>query len=537
MSRFVLFGLTFRQIRKGAVLFAVLAAFLLVIQGIGIKEALPTPAERTQMIISFEANPVFKFIYNENDHADTPQGYMLYRSGQILALIGSLWILLIATKTLRGQEEDGQLEVLLVGRTILGGATIQQIGGIAVGILGVGLLVCAVLLAVPKLGIDLIPSAALWISLGFTGVWGFFASLGFLTSQLAPSRRLAVMYGVVPLVLFFLMRSIGNSIPDLHWLKGLTPFGWFDQVRPIVDAHPLWLVPLYAAAAGFTFIAVVIAGRRDHGSSVLRAQSSAKAHLALLKGSFGLAFRLTWGSLLGWGLGIVGVAALSASIATSAADALRESPSLSQAVIQITQGGTDLRLVFLSVGSMLMATLLLAMVANGVSASRQEEIRGLADNLLVRRVSRAKWLLQRSLLLAGAAVVSIAVASTVAWFIATRQGISLDWGASVVDHLAIMGIVGLFIGFGVLLVGWVPKAASFVLYGGLIWSFIAQIFTSLVKEQVIIDLLNRSSLLHYVTLAPANAPDWKQFWTLILIGVVLGMIGLIGFNRRDLQSE
>jgi ABC-2 type transport system permease protein len=537
-TNFAIARFSFKQIRKGAVILGVAGAMLLLLQGVGFQKGFPSQAERTHIIASFEGNPVFKFLYAENDHADTPAGYMMYRSGQMLVLIGSLWALMFATKTLRGQEEDGRTEQLLAGQTTLGRATAQMITGIGAGLAVSSAIICLLLaVGTKQSGVDLEAGNAAWISLGVIGVVAFFAMLGAVTSQLAYTRRTALLYGVIPLILFFVMRSIGNSTASLYWLKDLTPFGWFDHLSPTFTAHPVWLLPLYVGALAFALAAIAIASRRDLGSALIKESDSAKPRFASVGSTLHLGLRLTKGSTIGWTLGCVGISAVVASIAKSAADALGGSSSIKNILTQITSDGPSFVEVFLSVGAMFVSILLLAMVVSGIGTMREEEGKGIADNLLVRNISRTRYLIERALILFGAASSIIILSSLSTWIVARQQGIDLDFWTFAADNLNILGPVVFFIGLGLLLLGGVPRHATAVLYIVLIWSFVSQLLASLVKDTNLLDIINNSSLLHHIALAPVSAPDWTSTAVSALLGLLLGGLGLYFYSRRDIETE
>ncbi len=538
MPSFAIAQFSFKQIKKSAVIFGVAGSMLLLLQGIGLVKAIPSQAERTHIIASFEANPVFKFLYGENDHADTPAGYMMYRSGPVLTLIGSLWALMFVTKTLRGQEEDGRTEQLLAGQTTLGKATTQTIGGIAVGLVVVCAIECLILTVGSKVaGVDLQAANAVWIALGVVGVVSFFAMLGAVTSQLAYTRHKALMYGVVPLILLFVMRSVGNATESLYWLKDFTPFGWLDHLQPVFTAHPVWLIPLYGGTLLFALIAIAIASHRDFGSALIKESDSAEPHYPSVRSSLRLGLRLSKGSITGWAIACIGISAVVGSVAKSAADALSGANGITTILTQITHQGPSLTDVFLSVGTMFVSILLLAMVVSGIGTLREEEGKGIADNLLVRNISRMRYLSERVMLLLCAAAIIIVLASTTVWEVATIQLIDLNYWSLVIDNLNILGPVIFFIGLGLLLFGFAPRWATICLYTLLIWSFVSQLLTSFVKDETWLNIINNSSLLHHITLAPINSPNWTSTAISSLLGFILGAAGLYLFSQRDIETE
>ncbi len=97
----------------------------------------------------------------------------------------------------------------------------------------------------------------------------------------------AAVFGVA-----YLLRVVAYSGTTLRWLRWASPLGWVDELRPLTGSHPLPLVFIAAATAALATPAIILAGRRDLGSSVLPARDTAAARTRLLTGPLGLAFRL-----------------------------------------------------------------------------------------------------------------------------------------------------------------------------------------------------------------------------------------------------
>lgn len=517
---------------------ALLGSLILLLQGIGLQKTFPNQRERTNLIASFQANPVFTFLYGENDRADTPVGYMMYRTGPILALIGSIWILLFTTKTLRGQEEDGRLELLLSGPTTKRRTTAHILVGIVLGVLAITFIMCIALVAVTHaVGLGLSIKNAIWTSIGFGAIFMCFAGVGALLSELLSSRRQAVTYGMSIIVSFFILRGIGNALADFYWIKDITPFGWFDQLRPIISVNPVWIL----APIGFILVSVMatilLAGKRDYGGAFITESDRALPRFAFLGGAFRFGVRLSRGMLSGWALACVAISFIVPAIAESAASALQESQSLSGALSRVVRSESGLTTTFLSLGSLLVSALLLAMIAAGMGALCDEEAKGQADNLLVRQTGRMEWLIGRGALLFGAAVMICLMASVTVWAVSRMYGIGLEGRRLIVDNLTMLGPLAVFLGVGFVAYGVLPKATSGVLYALLAWSFIGQILASIIAVGWLKDFITHTSLLHYISLAPAASPDWGQFWLLLILGLGLMSLGIAAFQKRDIQTD
>ena len=89
-------------------------------------------------------------------------------------------------------------------------------------------------------------------------------------------------------------------------------------------------------------------------------------------------------------------------------------------------------------------------------------------------------------------------------------------------------------GVGVLLYGLKPRLSSVVLYAWIAWSFIIEMVGSVVTFK---PYMLHTSLLRNISLVPAAQPDWKLFIIVSGIGLIAGVLGLVLFTYRDLQTE
>ena len=536
-ARSVIGRFTYRRVLRGALILGLFAGLENVLQGFGIAAAYPSLAQRERIVHDLASNPALGVLYGDaHSNIASTAGYMVYRTSALLAVVAGVWGLLTATRMLRGQEEDGRWEVLLTGATTARRATRDTLLGIGLAI-GAAYLVAVAIIATAgasnKIGISLTASLFYGLALLISAV--LFATIGALTSQLAATRRRAVLYGLLPLVGLYVLRAIGNVARGLAWLKDVTPFGWVDRLHPLVDPRPIWLVPLVLATAFCMVVALYVAGRRDLGESLVADTATARPRYRLLRSPLGVSFRMGRGTLFGWLLGSVAMSAIIAGVAKTAAQSLADSSSLSGAVTKLSGGTTaSLATAFLSIGGYFTATILMVMVITGFGAVREEEGRGRLDNFLVGTVSRSRWLAGRLVLLAAAAVAICLLSSLSVWAVAAAQGVSVDEAKLVIGGLNVLGPVILLLGAGTLLYGLRPRWVTPVLYVWLAWSFTADIVASVMKLSKA--ALN-TSLLHQIALTPAAEPKWSTVALLTVSGVVLAAIGAVAFQRRDLVVE
>ncbi len=531
---------TFRRSVFGGLLFGLFATAESYAQGRGIIAAFPNLTQRALIIHGLANNAALGLFYGDKTaNIVSPSGYMVYRIMPILVLVAAIWAMTITTKMLRGQEENGRWELLLSGPFSSGQATLKSVLGIF-GVFVGSFLVFGLTLALlsSKGAFRLTLGGSLYFALCILagGIIGL--AIGAITSQLAATRRSAMLYAAALIIVFFAVRSVANIINGLIWLKNLTPFGWIDKLRPFYYAQPIWFLPIVLFAGVCLVSAILLSSKRDLGQSLIADKDSAKPKFGLLNSQLGLNFRLLRNVLFGWLLGGVAFATLIASIDKTVAKTLGSSGSKGRLIKTFSNltGNPDSRIeiAYLSAAGFFTITLLLIMTANYLSALRDEETSGRLDNLISGTLSRGYWLYARLALVLGAAVTITFIANVVIWALAAAQGISVSFLTLVLGGLNILGPLMLLLGIGVMVYGLVPKVLSIVMYALIGWSFTIDIISSALKLS---KGFSDTSLLHYVSLVPAANPNWRTFTLISLIGLAGILIGAIVFDRRDLQIE
>jgi len=528
---------TLRRVSLGAIVFGLFAAVESMAQGLGIIAAYPDVAERAKVVNGLASNAALGLFYGDR-HADiiSGSGYMVYRILPVLGLVGAIWGLMFITKMLRGQEENGRWELLLTGQTSAAGATAKTILGASGGLVITFVLVALTLVLVgqgDKLPLSL--SGSLVYSLAVIAGAAVAIGIGAVTSQLAATRRRAVLYGLIPIVLFFMVRSIGNVVDSLAWLKNLTPFGWIDKIHPFQSAQPIWLLPIAIVALAGCGLGVWLAGGRDIGASFVADSGSAKPAFGLLNSQLGFGVRLIRGVMTGWLLASVAIAAIVAAVDKTVANSLSDTNSFTQTFSNLTGNPqAQFEIAYLSAASYIIVTILMVMVTAGMAAVREEEASSRLDNFVSGTISRQYWLATRlALLLGGAAIITV-VSNLAVWAVAATQDIHVSLATMLVGGLNVLGPVVLLLGLGVLLFGMLPRITTIAMYVLIAWSFTIDIVASALKTSATVA---NTSLLHYVSLVPAANPNWKSFTILTVAGLALMGLGIMAFQYRDLKVE
>lgn len=524
----------FCRIRRGALIYGIIAGVMMPMQGLAFAATYTGELARQQFATALASNPVLGLLYGEIRDIESPAGYMVYRTVPFLALIGSIWALAATTRLLRGQEEDGRTELLLAGRFTLPALTWQLLQGMLLGLVVAGGILAAIFTAAGQSpDIQSSVPASLFAAGAVIAAPLLGVGIGALTSQLAATRRQAMALGMYALLGWFVLRSIGNVVPEAGWLKYYTPFGWIDKLHPLTGSDGIWFVPLVGLAVVCTGAAFYFARKRDMLESIIADSPAARPRTTLLGGPVRLGLRLSRGSLLGWAAAVIGVSAMVAGIAKTAAEALAGSPELSKAIATLTSSNGTATVAFFSFSGFFITLLLTILAAHGVGRLWEDEATGHSENFLAASIGRMHLLGGRIALLAASMLATCLAASLVCGAIAHLQHIPASFATILVGNLNYLGPAYMALGVGALIYSVLPRVAAITLYAWVGWSFVIEMLGSAIH---INQFLYATSLLHHITMAPAVSPDWLVTGVTAAIGLACFALALPLFARRDLVS-
>jgi polyether ionophore transport system permease protein len=490
-----------------------------------------TPAARAQLAASLGAG--FRALFGTSRQLDTVAGFTAWRSVGVCSLIGAVWALLLATRTLRGEEQAGRWELLLAGQTTRRGAATQAMAGLGAGLLWLWAVTAAAAVAIgatDQARFSL--TASLFLATAMVASAGVFLAVGALASQLTSTRRHANALGAGVLGACFLLRMVADSDARIQWLRWASPLGWIEELHPLTGSRALALVPLVALTTGVAASAAGLAGRRDLGASTVPAGDSAPARTRLLGSPIGLALRLGQGVIIGWAAALAIGGLVGGLVAQSVSTAVNGASSINQAITRLgghqSGAATYLGIVF-PIGAALVAFA----AAGQLAATRDDEAEGYADHLLVRPVSRVRWLTGRLAVSAGLVLVASLVFGLAAWAGAATQHSGIGWWQMIQAGSNIAPPSLCILGLGTLVYGLWPRLATMVGYGLVAWSFLVQLIGTVVTTN---RFLLDTSVLHHVTPAPAADPNWTSAGWLVALGLAAATAGIAAFQRRDLAG-
>lgn len=524
-----------RRTTRGAAFWAVAFGAVVASKAAGFATAYPTARERATLAKTFSNNIGINALLGRPHDVTNVGGFTAWNTLGVMAIIGAVWAFLLATKTFRGDEAAGRWELLMSGQTTGRRAAVNALAGLGASL--------AVLYAVSAAAFIIIgrnhsvgfgTGAALFFALAAAAGAAQFMAIGALASQLMPTRSRAAGLSAVVFGACFLVRAMADTT-SASWLLNVTPLGWIEKLRPLSHAQPVWLLPILGMVLVLSGLTVWLAGQRDLGDSIFSDKDSARSRTGLLGSPLGAAIRLTRMTSLGWLMAIGLSAGFYGLLTKPAAQAFGDSLNSQHIISRIAHAQQAVgAAAFLGVVFFLQMTLIMSYAASAVGRMREDEAEGYLDNLLVRPVSRTRWLGGRVLLVAIVVFLAGLVASTGIGLGMAGQDLGITAHSLLLAGFNAMVPAALTLGSAVFALGFVPRLTTLVGYGIIAWSFLIEMVSSGINlNHWVLD----TSVLHHVALAPATSPDWGSNLILVIIGLVLGIAGALRFNGRDLQGE
>ncbi|PRY69565.1 ABC-2 type transport system permease protein [Glaciihabitans tibetensis] len=383
-------------------------------------------AERSALIAVAVSNPAFLFLRGTPD--GTSVGALFFFQGfTFISVLAGLMSTFMVVRNTRAEEDSGRAE-LIAALPLPRQAPLVA----AVSLVVLANLLLAVTIAIVLMVVGLDAAGSLFTGLATAGVGIVFTGVAALAALAMPSSRGANGVAASLVGGAYLLRGIGDALGtpsatltsvEPAWLSWLSPIGWAQRVSPFGEVTALPLL-LHLATAGILIGgALVLAGQRDIGSSVLQERSGAARASAVRSTSLGAAWVYQLPALIGWAVGTAVLAALVGVLAPTVASALSDNPALLAILNQVMPGSqTDMVDVFATAILGICGILVAAAGIQAVLRLRAEELTGRAELQLAAPLSRARWLVQHVVVAAATIGVIVVAAGLAAGFAFVLMG-------------------------------------------------------------------------------------------------------------------
>ena len=488
-----------------------------------VEKVYPDQAARAAFAATIMASPAQRALYGQV-YNDSLGAVGIWKAGMFHLLIAVAVILTVIRHT-RADEETGRAELLdstAVGRyASLTAALLLSFGAsVITGALGAaGLLTTSV----P-------PDGSLAFGAALAGSGLVFAAVAAVAAQLSASARFARGAAFTALAVAFTLRAVGDAgSGTLSWFS---PLGWSLQVRPYAGDR-WWVLLLHLATTVLlTALAYRLLAGRDVGAGLIAERPGPATATPLLRGAFGLAWRLDRGALLLWTVGLFLYGLLIGSVVHGIGDELGGGTARD---IVARMGGTSaLEQAFIAVAFCMLGMMAAAFAISLTLRAHQEEASQRAETVLSGAVSRSRWLanhLAIALTGSAAAILIAGLAAGLTYGIAAHDVGGKLW--MVVATAAVqLPAVWLSAAVTVALFGITPRFSP-VAWGVLVGFVALYLLGSLSGlPQWLLDI---EPFAHIPRVTGGAFTAFPLLW-LLAIDTALIALGMAAFRRRDVQT-
>jgi polyether ionophore transport system permease protein len=519
----VMLGILWRTQRRAMLVWVAVLAGSMTATAAAVAGLYDTPAKIHSYAAAVTAGSALQAINGRVEGIDSLGGVVQDEFGFLASILLPLLGISLVTRATRREEEAGRVELLLAGRV----ARHQPALAALVAATG-AILVTAALFAL-GLALTGIPMAgAVLYAASLAGLAFVFAGLTAALAQVALHGRSVYAGALLALAVSYVLRGAGDVTDS--WVTWLSPLGWAEKAAPFGEQRWWALVLPVAVGVSLGAVAVLVAGRRDLGSALVRGRPGpARATPGLLTPT-GFATRLHLPAVSGWLVTGLLFTAMMGSLAQQLIDAMTGNPALADAIGVSRDAPVD---GFVATSQLYLAVLASGYAVQSVGALRAEEAAGRLEHRLSGTLSRARWFAAHTLvvvagllLLVGAS--SLTLAASAAWSLGSVESIMTILGAGLAYLPAELVLTGL----GLALFGLRPRAypLTWAAYG--VVTFLAFLGPGLRLPQWVLDLAPTT----HVGNPPVGTASTAGLTALTAVAISLGVLGLLGLRRRGIPQ-
>ena len=488
-----------------------------------VEKVYPDQAARAAFAATIMASPAQRALYGQI-YNDSLGATGIWKAGMFHLLIAVAVILTVIRHT-RADEETGRAEMIdsaAVGRYAnLTAALLLSFGAsVITGAIGAAGLLAT---SVPSDG-----SLAFGAALAGSGL--VFTAVAAVAAQLSPSARFARGAAFAALATAFTLRAVGDTgSGTLSWFS---PLGWSLQVRPYAGDR-WWVLLLHlATTALLTALAYRLLSGRDVGGGLIAERPGPAAATPLLRGAFGLAWRLDRGALLLWTVGLCLYGLLIGNVVHGIGDEL--GGGTAQDIVQRMGGTSELEQAFVAVAFCMLGMMAAAFAISLALRPHQEEVSRRAETVLGGAVGRSRWLAGHLAMALLGSAVAMLIAGSVAGL--TYGVAAHDVGGKLAMVVATAAVqlpaVWLSAAVTVALFGLAPRFSP--LSWGVLVGFVALYLIGSLSgfPQWLLDL---EPFAHIPRVTGGAFTPFPVLW-LLVIDAALISLGMAAFQRRDVQT-
>lgn len=441
--------------------------------------------------------------------------------------VGVMNILFVSSST-RNDEEEGRLE--MVRALPVGRLAYLTASGIMI------LIVNGALLLLTAIGLGFISEPGMTWEASFlygallaaTGL--FFASLTALCAQLAGTSRGTTSLSLGVLIAAYIVRAIGDVESEVMAL--ISPLGWVVRTEVFVN-NSWWPIAALLNGMGLLLIAALYLNtKRDINTGLLPDRKGKVRASAFLKTRIGLTWYFEKTNLIAWTIVLFLLSAAFGAI-LGELEVYFSDMDIIQAYFS-EGSGVSLTEQFIALLMSILSIFTAVPVVSTILKLKKEEKQGRVENYYSRSVSRNSVLSSYYSISLLATIVMQAMIGLGLYITADQvleEGLELSMVLS--STLVYVPAIWLVIGLATMLVGAFPKGSGLAWFY-VVFSLIVIYIGGLIDFP---DWVNNLSAFTHVPQIPIEEIDWPALGVLTSVALVLSLIGFIGYNKRDIQSQ
>lgn len=443
------------------------------------------------------------------------------------AIAVAIMNILLVGRSTRADEEDGRVELirsLPVGR-------LAYLNGTVIFIVVTNMLLAVFIgIGISLLQIDGMNMQGAFLYGAILGAAGLvFASFTALFAQLAETSRGSTMLSFATLIAAYLIRASGDVSREAISL--ISPLGWVVRTEAFVENKWWPVYVMLVVSVVIILLAFCLNAIRDLEAGFISARAGKRNASAFLQTNLGLALRLQRTNLIAWAIGVF---LLGASFGAILGDL--EMYYTDNEFVQAFLGESEESSIMEQFIVMLMAIMALISTIPAVMTVlklKSEENKQLTENYFSRAVPRTHLLGNYIVLSIMISIVMQGLVALGLWSVGTFVlEKSLAIATLLSAALVYMPAIWIVMGIAVCLLGIAPKRTSLVwLY--IVFSFVVLYLGGLLEFPA---WLNNFSVFNHISQIPVEDFDVLRALMLVMIALILIMLGLFGYNRRDIEG-
>ena len=474
------------------------------------------------------ANPAVAALYGRVDNLDTGGAFVVWKMGAVLVMTVAIWAALSATRLTRAHEDDGNWDMLVIGRRDRD--AVLRTTTVVLAEMGLGVAVASGLMM--RAG-GQSTSGSWYYALGVLSIAWSGAAIGLLSAQIAAPRRAASQVALALVVLAFLLRVVADAGSSLEWLRDVTFFGWVEKIGAFQSVDAFAVVPALLGPVLAVALVWWLQDRRDVGGALYTHADTATAKSAFLSSPWLFAWRERSSVWRWWTVGLAIFGAVMGYLTHALVALAHSDPSYTALLRHWGMGAMVTGVGFVAIAATVMSVIFTLLVVSWISSTGADEVKGRLDVTLATGVRRSTWMFA---VVAGALVCVVmagAVTALAMWAGVRVSGTEMALSTVTEAVAGSLALVPFMAGLSVWLVARWPRLAFALGAVLVIVTYVAQILGPVLKWPTLVLEVNP---FHYLRSVPVDPFNVGGFLGVTFVGAVIGAAGLWRYTRRDVAN-